>query len=122
LSQSSASVGRRHLVEIEDIEANRKDGDYEKAGKGAHKEIVQPSGLRHKLFGRGGAFVDISHEFQPVTDVGGNYLDYFQLPDGTIGMYVGDVSGKGLPAALYAALAVGAQRGIPKTGLAPSRV
>ncbi len=66
--------------------------------------------------------VTISHEFQPVTEVGGDYLDYFKLSDETIGLYVGDVSGKGLPAALYAALAVGTLRGIHKTGMQPERV
>jgi phosphoserine phosphatase RsbU/P len=60
----------------------------------------------------------ISHEFQPFTEVGGDYLDYFTLSDGTIGLYIGDVSGKGLPAAL----AVGTLRGIHKTGTPPSRV
>src|SRR5712692_584286 len=54
---------------------------------------------------RAGA-VTVSHEFQPVTAVGGDFLDYFELTDKTIGLYLGDVSGKGLPAALYAALAV----------------
>ena len=68
------------------------------------------------------AGVTISHEFQPVTEVGGDYLDYFKLSDETIGLYVGDVSGKGLPAALYAALAVGTLRGIHKTGMVPVRV
>jgi serine phosphatase RsbU (regulator of sigma subunit) len=43
------------------------------------------------------AGVTISHEFQPVTEVGGDYLDYFKLSDETIGLYVGDVSGKGSP-------------------------
>jgi stage II sporulation SpoE-like protein len=61
----------------------------------------------------------ISREFQPVTEVGGDYLDYFTLPDGTIGLYVVDVSGKGLPAALSAALAVGTLRGVHKTGMRP---
>jgi len=64
----------------------------------------------------------ISHEFQPVAEVGGDYLDYFSLSDGTIGLYLGDVSGKGLPAALYAALAIGTLRGIHKTGQRPARV
>ncbi len=64
----------------------------------------------------------ISHEFQPVSEVGGDYLDYFTLSDGTIGLYVGDVSGKGLPAALYAALAVGTLRGVAKTGQRPGYV
>ena len=49
--------------------------------------------------------VRISHEFQPIAGVGGDFLDYFQLSDGTIGLYLGDVSGKGLAAAMYAALA-----------------
>jgi phosphoserine phosphatase RsbU/P len=54
--------------------------------------------------------ITISHEFQLAALVGGDYLDYFALPDGMIGMYVGDVSGKGFPAAMYAALAVGTLR------------
>ena len=66
--------------------------------------------------------VTISHEFQPVTEVGRDYLDYFKLSDDTIGLYIGDVSGKGLPAALYAALAVGTLRGVHKTRQAPGRV
>src|ERR1700726_2990946 len=70
---------------------------------------------------RAGA-VRISHEFQPVTAVGGDFLDYFELADGSIGLYLGDVSGKGLPAAMYAALAVGTLRGVHKTGQAPSTV
>jgi len=48
--------------------------------------------------------------------VGGDFLDYFRLSDGTIGLYLGDVSGKGLPAAMFGALAVGTLRGVHKTG------
>src|ERR1700716_1440050 len=70
---------------------------------------------------RAGA-VMISHEFQPVAAVGGDFLDYFQLTDGSVGLYMGDVSGKGLPAALYAALAVGTLRGVRKTGTSPHDV
>jgi sigma-B regulation protein RsbU (phosphoserine phosphatase) len=62
------------------------------------------------------------HEFQPVAVVSGDFLDYFELPDGNIGLYLGDVSGKGLPAALYAALAVGMLRGVHKTGTSPSEL
>jgi phosphoserine phosphatase RsbU/P len=66
--------------------------------------------------------VRISHEFQPVAEVGGDFLDYFELTDGCIGLYLGDVSGKGLPAAMYAALAVGTLRGVHKTGQSPALV
>ena len=70
---------------------------------------------------RAGA-VMISHKFEPVAAVGGDFLDYFQLTDGSTGLYLGDVSGKGLPAALYAALAVGTLRGVHKTGTSPHDV
>ncbi len=66
--------------------------------------------------------VRISHAFQPIAEVGGDFLDYFELADGSIGVYVGDVSGKGLPAAMYAALAVGTLRGVHKTSQSPGDV
>jgi sigma-B regulation protein RsbU (phosphoserine phosphatase) len=63
--------------------------------------------------------VTISHGFRPMAAVGGDFLDYFKLMDGTVGLYLCDVSGKGLPAALYAALSVGTLRGVHKTGTSP---
>ena len=36
----------------------------------------------------------------PCFAVGGDYFDYFPLPDGRLGVTIGDVSGKGVPAAL----------------------
>jgi phosphoserine phosphatase RsbU/P len=66
--------------------------------------------------------VVVSDEFQPVPEVRKDYLDYFTLSIGDVGLYIGDASGKGLPAALYAALAVGTLRGVHKTGQAPGWV
>jgi sigma-B regulation protein RsbU (phosphoserine phosphatase) len=66
--------------------------------------------------------VTISHQFPPITAVGGDFLDYFELTDGSIGLYLGDVSGTGLPAAMYAALVVGTLRGVHKTGQSPNLV
>jgi sigma-B regulation protein RsbU (phosphoserine phosphatase) len=66
--------------------------------------------------------VSVCYEFQPFHEVGGDFLDFFTLTDGTIGIYLGDVTGKGLPAALYAALAVGTLRGVHKTGTPPDAV
>ncbi len=61
----------------------------------------------------------IAHEFQPVDIVGGDFVDYFSMDNGNVGFYVGDVSGKGLPAAMYAALAVGILRSVHKTDQSP---
>ena len=62
------------------------------------------------------------YKFRPVKDVGGDFLDYFWMPDRRLGFFVGDVVGKGLPAALYAALTVGILRGINKGSGSPKSV
>jgi phosphoserine phosphatase RsbU/P len=60
--------------------------------------------------------VEIAFRFTPFSDVGGDFADFFALPDGLIGLYLGDVVGKGLPTAMYGALVMGTLRGIHKTG------
>ena len=58
----------------------------------------------------------VAYRFSPFLEVGGDFADFFVLPDGQIGIYLGDVVGKGLPAAMYATLVMGMLRGIHKTG------
>lgn len=43
-------------------------------------------------------------EMWPAQEVGGDLYDVFELPDGRIGVVVGDVAGKGMPAALFMAI------------------
>ena len=63
-----------------------------------------------------GAAFEVAYRFFPFAGVGGDFADFFTLPNGLLGLYLGDVVGKGLPAALYAALVMGMLRGIHKTG------
>jgi sigma-B regulation protein RsbU (phosphoserine phosphatase) len=91
-----------------------RDAELEEAR--ALQSVMLP---RESLRARG---VTISHQFQPVSAVGGDFLDYFELSDGCIGLYLGDVSGKGLPAAFFGALAVGTLRGVHKTGTPTDQV
>lgn len=44
---------------------------------------------------------------EPARDVGGDLYDYFRFSDGRLGICVADVSGKGMPAALYMTLTKG---------------
>ena len=44
--------------------------------------------------------MDIAGKTTPCRGVGGDYFDYLMFPDGRVGMLVGDVAGKGMPAAL----------------------
>lgn len=64
---------------------------------------------------RGEAF-EIAFRFAPLGEVGGDFADFFHLPNGLVGLYMGDVVGKGLIAAMYASLVMGTIRGINKTG------
>jgi sigma-B regulation protein RsbU (phosphoserine phosphatase) len=104
------------LTTLDDIHAveRLRIGDLEEAR--AIQEMMMPTEtLRRGL-------VTVSHEFHPAAEVGGDFLDYFELSDGNIGIFVGDVCGKGLPAAMYAALTVGTIRGVHKTGQMPREV
>jgi len=43
---------------------------------------------------------DIEMFYRPASEVGGDYFDFFNLPDRNLGLAVADVTGKGIPAAL----------------------
>jgi sigma-B regulation protein RsbU (phosphoserine phosphatase) len=47
--------------------------------------------------------IEIAGYCRPALGVGGDYYDYFALGDGSLGIAIGDVSGKGFPAALLMA-------------------
>jgi sigma-B regulation protein RsbU (phosphoserine phosphatase) len=51
--------------------------------------------------------LDIGLSFTPVAHLGGDLYDLLRFDDGRVAFAIGDVSGKGAPAALYAALASG---------------
>lgn len=59
----------------------------------------------------------IATYYQPAREVGGDFYDFLQLPDGRLGLVLGDVTDKGIPAALVMATtrsmlrAVGVQPG-----------
>jgi len=55
----------------------------------------------------------------PAHEISGDFYDYFDLPDGQIGFVVGDVSGKGLDAAMLMVRAAALLRWIGKDGLPP---
>src|SRR5262249_46617653 len=50
---------------------------------------------------------EASAHFLPATELGGDLYDFFELGEGRLGVAVGDVSGKGVPAALFGAFVSG---------------
>jgi sigma-B regulation protein RsbU (phosphoserine phosphatase) len=50
------------------------------------------------------ATLDIAAYYQPARRAGGDYYDFFPLPDGKWGIFIADVSGHGTPAAVLMAV------------------
>jgi sigma-B regulation protein RsbU (phosphoserine phosphatase) len=51
--------------------------------------------------------IDIASICVPALEAGGDYYDFFPLDDGRLGVAIGDVTGKGMPAAIYMTLVKG---------------
>ena len=47
--------------------------------------------------------MEVAAFYQPARKVGGDFYDFFELPDGQVGVVIGDVTDKGVPAAMVMA-------------------
>jgi serine phosphatase RsbU (regulator of sigma subunit) len=65
---------------------------------------------------------ELSASNKPSRHVGGDYHDFLPLPKGAMGIAIGDVSGKGVPAALLMSNLQAALRGRILGGLTPDRI
>jgi serine phosphatase RsbU (regulator of sigma subunit)/CHASE1-domain containing sensor protein/anti-sigma regulatory factor (Ser/Thr protein kinase) len=65
----------------------------------------------------------IAYRYQPAREVGGDFYDFLRLDDGRVGLVIGDVSGKGIAAALVMANTQSVLRAVARRGnVAPGRV
>ena len=64
----------------------------------------------------------ISPFYQPAREVGGDFFDFFELPNGRLGIVVGDATGKGVPAALVMASARSMLRAVAQNSESPGDV
>jgi serine phosphatase RsbU (regulator of sigma subunit) len=60
--------------------------------------------------------------YQPAKAVGGDFYDFIELPDGLVGLVCGDVTGKGVPAALVMATTHSILRGDAPQYVSPGKV
>ncbi len=65
---------------------------------------------------------DFGARLLPMSQVGGDFYDFIPLPDGSLGIAVGDVSGHGMPAALIMAITLALLRAEACRGCPPSEV
>jgi serine phosphatase RsbU (regulator of sigma subunit) len=69
-----------------------------------------------------GPHFDVAAASLPCRSIGGDFFDYFNLPDGRFGFALGDVSGKGPPAALLTAMIQGIFSAQVGTAPSPARL
>jgi sigma-B regulation protein RsbU (phosphoserine phosphatase) len=79
----------------EAIEKRRIDGELRIASQ-VQQALLPKSCMR-------GAFYDASGTSLACRAIGGDFLEFIEMPDGSFGFALGDVSGKGPPAALLSA-------------------
>ncbi len=65
---------------------------------------------------------DIAGICLPAQEVDGDYFDFIELKDNKLGIAIGDVSGKGVPAAIYMTLAKGILQSHAEVVLSPKEV
>lgn len=66
--------------------------------------------------------IDLAAHLVPAKIVGGDFFDFFYLDNDQIGLVIADVSGKGVPAALFMAKAMTLIRAFATVGKAPAEV
>jgi sigma-B regulation protein RsbU (phosphoserine phosphatase) len=77
------------------------------------REMKIAADVQHGLFPEDcprGKGWEASAHFRPARELGGDLYDFYEMEEGLLGLAVGDVAGKGVPAALYAAFASGTVR------------
>ena len=66
---------------------------------------------------------EIARHYQPAREVGGDFYDFLRLEDSRVGLVIGDVSGKGIAAALVMANTQSVLRAVAqREGITPGRV
>jgi phosphoserine phosphatase RsbU/P len=77
--------------------------EIEEAERALAKEMQQAAQIQAGLFPASAPKIeglDVAAKAVPARQAGGDYFDFLRFPDGKLGLMVGDVAGKGMPAAL----------------------
>src|SRR5262245_56380000 len=101
---------RRATEEHAALEALRRELDIARE--------IQQSILPRRFPERGR--IDLFATMLPARDVGGDFYDFFALDAERLGLVIGDVSGKGMPAALFMAVSRTLVKATALSGLGPA--
>jgi sigma-B regulation protein RsbU (phosphoserine phosphatase) len=106
LLAGQAAVAIENARLYEEIRANEERLEKELRFAQRVQTALLPAGPPKRLKG-----IEVAAAFAPAREVGGDFHDYLSPEAHTLVVAVGDVSGKGVPAALYSAFAAELVRG-----------
>jgi sigma-B regulation protein RsbU (phosphoserine phosphatase) len=106
LLASQAAVAIENARLYEEVRANEERLEKELRFAQRVQTALLPAGPPKRLKG-----VEVAAAFAPARELGGDFHDYLSPESHTLVVAVGDVSGKGVPAALYSAFAAELIRG-----------
>ena len=106
LLASQAAVAIENARLYEEVRANEERLEKEVRFAQRVQTALLPAGPPKRLKG-----VEVAAAFAPARELGGDFHDYLTPESNTLVVAVGDVSGKGTPAALYSAFAAELIRG-----------
>ena len=106
LLASQAAVAIENARLYEEVRANEERLEKELRFAQRVQTALLPAGPPKRLKG-----VEVAAAFAPARELGGDFHDYLTPESNTLVVAVGDVSGKGVPAALYSAFAAELVRG-----------
>jgi serine phosphatase RsbU (regulator of sigma subunit)/CHASE1-domain containing sensor protein/anti-sigma regulatory factor (Ser/Thr protein kinase) len=108
----------------EDLEVANKE--LESFYYSVEQELGTARSIQHALLPKDLPKLDgwkIAYHYQPAREVGGDFYDFLPLDEGRVGLVIGDVSGKGIAAALVMANTQSVLRAIARRSkIAPGRV
>jgi sigma-B regulation protein RsbU (phosphoserine phosphatase) len=109
-------------TDVAQVIENARLYEEEQALRGMRKEMKLAYEIQTGLLPQGAPEIpgyDISGRSIPAQDVGGDYYDFIHMGGHRVGVCLGDVSGKGVPAALLMANVQATLRGQTIQGLSP---
>jgi len=110
---------RRYVSELETTTAARNRFESEVAIANQIQQSLLPKGCPDAICRRE---FELFAALIPAKGVGGDLYDYFYISDDELVVTVGDVSGKGIPAALFMAVTQTLNRGAASNSLTPGEI
>jgi serine phosphatase RsbU (regulator of sigma subunit)/CHASE1-domain containing sensor protein len=103
---TSMLVRSRTLAEHASSDLEEANRELEAFYYSVEQELAVAQRIQHALLPKDLPALEgweIAHHYRPAREVGGDFYDFLRLQDGRIGLVFGDVSGKGIAAALVMA-------------------